>query len=266
MIDVVAQPQILTSLDPVVMDELALSDRKLVLATQDCDLVKPADKLPALEAILCFVDQGRARRTRPNDSRFFVLNPSAGLLADRAHITSFTREALDALPPPEGSPFAGDSRLARRFARWLGARYDRPALPNEIHEALTRPLKAATERFCQPGRSHEWLNDQLHEVRVAGEFGEPPPWEVMLLFVLGHEAEVDRCQVAIAEILVEAGISTLPPIEHDHRQVTVVRWAAVPTSRLPVLTYWGSQPLDLDGVSALGGAAPGAGPLRADSA
>jgi hypothetical protein len=157
----------LDSLDPARWETASPRDPTLVLVTQACDLVKSEVKLPYLEAIACFKDVPLSRSVRLNDSRYFVLSRDAALVADRAHVVLLTRESLAAIPSPAEVPLATEIER-RRFARWLGARYDRPALPDEIHPALTIPLGEAFARYCKPGQRLEWLNDHLHEVRVAG--------------------------------------------------------------------------------------------------
>jgi len=64
-----------------VVDGAALEDgaidrkMQLVLVTQDCDTVKPTERLPNLEAIGCFTDKAFAKEIRANDARYFVLDP-----------------------------------------------------------------------------------------------------------------------------------------------------------------------------------------------
>lgn len=257
-----ASVQTISNLAPLTFENVDPIGHQLVLVTQDCDLVR--GRIPLLEAIPCFIDIDVARQVRPNNGRYFVLDRETGLLADRAQIVLLTREALASLPTPS-PPFGGDRDRARRFGRWLGARYDRPALPDEVHPSIVVPLRDALADACAPNKHGEWLNDQLHEVRVAGEFDVPPPWDVAILFVLHADADVDRCTLALADVITRAGLSPSPKELGDRLPVVIREWVAVPTSRLPVLTYWQSQPIGVDQVSFAGEEAIAIEPLRADT-
>jgi hypothetical protein len=235
----------------------------LVLATQDCDLVKADDRLPYVEAVGCVEDGLLAATIRPNDARYFVLDPASGVVADRAYGAFLLREALKGLSVPE-LPFGGDAVRARRFARWLGARYDRPALPEEAVRAIQRPLVDAVRRLCRPGRPHEALNRDLHEIRVAGDLEEGPPFAVLLVFVLTETADVAACQVAIAELIEATGFAVEGASEEG--EVFVQLWVAAPPSRLSLATYQGSIGIPLAYESVRGEETVGADPLDAESA
>jgi hypothetical protein len=244
---------------PVVIEA---GDEGLVLITQDCDLVKAESKLPYLEAIPIRIDPELARRTRVNDSRYFVLDPVSGAVADRAHRIHLSRGALAGLDRP-GPPCGGDTGRQLRFGQWLGSAYDRPALPDEFHPELSVPLTKAVEAAVAVGKPTEWLNDVLHEVRAASVLHEGPPWQVDLMFVLAEGAKQEECEEAIAGILSTAG---LDGSDSGGRSVVVTSWRAAPLSQISVLEYAGSFPISLEMVSYAGEAVVGARPLRTDPA
>jgi hypothetical protein len=238
----------------------------LVLATQDCDLVKDEEKLPLLEGIGCFDDPRLASRVRANDARYFVLDPDPGVVADRAHGAFFTRDALAALPEPTVEPCGNDPTRQRRFARWLGARYDRAAIPDAAVEAIQRPLATAVHKLCRPGRPHEQLNRDLHEIRIAGDLHRGPPFTISLIFVLREGADAATTDLLIAELIEEAGFAIEAISEGDGAAVLIREWVAAPPSLLTVAAYHGSVGIPLAHESFRGSEAIGAEPLDAESA
>jgi hypothetical protein len=240
----------------------------LVLATQDCDLVKPEEKLPYLEAIGCVNDPGRAKSVRANDARFFVLNPDAGTVADRGYGAFLTRDALVGVSAP-AAPCGGDLVRARRFATWLGARYDRPALPTPAVEHVQRPLSAAIRALCSPGKPHEELNRELHEIRVIADLESGPPFTLdLLIFLLTEQAPIEAAEFAIAEVIERAGFAVAgigddPGIDHS---VVLRNWQVFRPSELSIALYHGAIPIPLAYESVRGDEVIGAEPLDAESA
>lgn len=241
---------------------------QLVLATQDCDTVKPSDRLPLLEAIGCSTDDELAKTVMANDARYFVLEPTTALVADRAVTAALSRGVLQDLPTPD-PPCGGDTRRARRFGVWLGARYDRPAIPDEAVRHIQRPLAKAFHKLCGPGKRYEQLNQDLHEVRVVGELSDDPPFLVALLFVLNEGAAVEAAELAIAEVLGEARFAVEEVATDDELQASSVhlrRWIALPPTRLSLAAYVGSTPISLESETLRGNEVVGAEPLDAESA
>jgi hypothetical protein len=154
---------------------------------------------------------------------------------------------------------------ARRFARWLGARYDRPALPDEAVDALQRPLVDAVRRLCRPGRKLEQLNRDLHEIRVLGDFQHGTPFTVDFVFVLAESADLDASRLAIAELLEAAGFAVEGTGDGSER-VVIRNWVAAAPSRLSLAAYHSSLAIPLEYESYRGEDSVGAEPLGAESA
>jgi hypothetical protein len=239
---------VLNSFEPRDLSEFESDGSGLVLTTQECDLVKPEIKVPALEVIAHIVDADRARSIKANDSRFFVMDSASGLIADRARKYAITRDALNQFPAPDGPPFGGDTRQSRRFARWLASGYDRPALPDEVHGELAVPLLRSLSTAVRAGAPHEWLNDQLDEVRLAGNFSAPPPWPVDLFFILSDDADKDRCEEAIGEVLAESGLMGTKA----DACVRLDEWWTSTLALTSALDYLSSSPLSMDELSVSG--------------
>jgi hypothetical protein len=241
----------------------------LVLATQDCDLVKDNDKLPFVEALMCDEKpEAVVAGIMANDARYFVLDRKARLVADRNHVVLIRKDALSTLGDAPAPPCGGNVQLASRFARWLGARYDRPAFPNELVRTLVAPLSQAFKKLVGPGKKYAWLNDDLREVRlIPKDLSNGPPYEVTLIFLLGHDADVEAAKGAIAEVIERTGIpirDVAEPRKLETASTHLVKYVVVSESRLALLEYWASTPVSLEIYTYGGDEIAGAEPLRAD--
>jgi hypothetical protein len=227
-------------LDPPTRTDIAPPGDLLVLTTQDCDLVKAEDKIPALEVVIGINDDELAKRVRPNNGRYFVMDRESGIVADRAHKVPISRAAINSIEVPP-VPFSGDPTRAASFARWLAATYDRPALPDEVHRELHQPLVRSLGQKLAQGAELNWLDEYLLEVRVSAPFTEPGPWSAELLFVLTEAADVDRCEEAIASAIGASGLMT-PPNTHC---VLLRGWATGTLSSISASDYLASHALPL---------------------
>lgn len=253
------------SVDPPSLTTLDLdAGVELVLATQDCDLVKPTERLPYVEAIAATRDTELSSDVQINDGRYFVLDPEDGLVADRVFNATLHKEALLALAPPD-PPCAGDTTRARRFGHWLGLRYDRIPLPDAAVEHIQIPLANAFRKLCRRGRPYEALNRQLREIRVVGNLSDGPPFLISLIFVLEENASIEDASEAIAAIIVEAGLA-IEGAGEDASAVAIRRWVPLPPSLLSVKAYQESIPVSLERLSMSGEEIVGALPLDAESA
>ncbi len=121
-----------------------------VVATQVCDLKKGPEQEPRVELLRAFWTDnpkiiGFAGK---NAVRYFLLARSqrdgkeVGLVAEAPVRAFAAKEALLKCEPQW--PFDNnDDDTPRRFARWLAQRYDRPAIPTRVVEAVHRPVVTA---------------------------------------------------------------------------------------------------------------------------
>jgi hypothetical protein len=243
------------------------SGPSLVLATQDCDLVKPSVKIPFVEALVCQeMGEKDVQEILPNDARFFVLDRADRLVADRNHVVLFRKKALLALGGTPSPPCGGADDRRRRFSRWLGARYDRPALPDEFGPHLINPLSDAYKKLASAGKRYGWLANDLREIRVL-QHGDGPPFSVSLIFLLRKDADADAANAAVAEIIERARLVVLDTASEKERAaatIRVSRIAVVPEDRLQLLVYWESRPLALERFTYKGDEVVGPEPLNAE--
>ena len=238
-----------------------------ILATQDCDLVRPDDKLGHVELIAYHqVSRDEAANVLPNDTRHFVMSLEEGLVADRSQTLSVTKQTLLAFEYPPALPCGTQPTRTRRFARWLGARYDRPAVPDILDAALRKPLEKSIKKLCRSGKKLHFLNLDLHEIRVSWDMsGEPH--RVALLFILRPGADVQRAEAAVAELLKSAKLQIADVVEPKRTKdvpILISRVVTASTTRISLEAYTGSVPLSFESFSVEGEAVVGAESLNAD--
>jgi hypothetical protein len=133
---------------------LSQGDRMMV-TSQSCDLIKPAQELPQVEVARVFAtektqviaqaqDFGSARYFRVGsfgDSRVAVLDYGYRALLDKGF--------LDAVAPDNVLLTSWSEDDRERLARWLGRRYSRPAISDEDHELITRPTREAWKQLLE---------------------------------------------------------------------------------------------------------------------
>ncbi|MDA8219032.1 MAG: hypothetical protein M0Z94_15615 [Dehalococcoidales bacterium] len=103
------------------------------------------------------------------------------LLLDKAALLTIT-------PEPTFAP--DDRRRRRRFAEWLGRRFDREPLPDDIVEALQRPILKAIRALSQLDDKRR-LIDSIKEVRFYHERNAEGTLEVELLLFPEDEGGIN---------------------------------------------------------------------------
>ncbi len=141
--------------EPVPVRGLAKPGDRLMVISQSCDIIKPPDQLPQVEVARVFSttnvkvmaeaqDFGSARYYRVNgtaEDTAWILDYGWRAQLDKGLLNAVTADntLLDAL--------ADDQR--KTLARWLGRRYDRPAVPDEDYPVITEPVRNAWKRLLE---------------------------------------------------------------------------------------------------------------------
>lgn len=144
-------------------------DRMMVI-TQTCDLIKPADVLPQFDVARIFStdkpqmitqsqDFGSARYHRVNDP-----TEPVALVLDYGHRALIEKGLLRAVSPDNSIRDAWSQEQAKRVARWLGQRYSRPAIADEDYEQITRPVREAWETLV--------VEESETAASINGDFAE----------------------------------------------------------------------------------------------
>jgi hypothetical protein len=134
---------------------------QLVVTSQTCDVIKPPDKEPFIDAVRAYVAKQKPNKNSP---RYFLLNPDTMLVADAAFHVQLDKEMLLGDSPKPG--LSEDPRIQEWFSVWLSNRFIREAFADEVVEAVIRPFKAAIRAFQKSKDPDVQSVLQLCELRI----------------------------------------------------------------------------------------------------
>lgn len=169
-----------------VRQEPGLPGELWVLVSQDCDISAKAESRVELLRGHWTTDKSTLHTARLNSIRGFLLGErqrggkTEGLVVDATRRLLLEKTSLLELEPARELGTLEPSK-ARRFRQWLAQRYDRPAIPDVIVNAVQKPLVKALEKLSEGDELWRYLAD-VEEVRFSVP-GRTPPFEVTLLFM-----------------------------------------------------------------------------------
>ncbi len=216
-------------------------DEELILVSQDCDIRAAPYKEKYVEALVCKADQRLAPRVGPNSASWFVVDSRRGLIAVAAHRIVVEKAALLPLEP---RPWSGTSERLGHFTRWLGKRYDRPAIPDELYEIFQRPVEALLNNLrTEAPEIGSAFTRSVHELRVSMPTRQEPPFDVELTFlVCGDGVTIEESDAIdrVAEVI-RNGLTSR---EVDLREILIRT-----EDELSMQQYFNSRPLFLEGLT-----------------
>lgn len=122
---------------------------RMMVVSQSCDLVKPAEELPQVEVARVFRTENPRIVAQAQDfgsARFFRLNDvahEAAEVLDYGQRAFIDKGFLEAVQPDNRLLNQLPQEQRRLLARWLGQRLGRPAVPNLDYEEIARPIREA---------------------------------------------------------------------------------------------------------------------------
>lgn len=230
------------------------NDERFVLVSQDCD-IKSKDE-PYVEAILCTVvnESFISRLIDAKSARWFAVDENSRLVAQAKYRILIDKEMLLTFVP---EPWPSSPERHSRFVTWLGRRYDRPALADEMVEALQKPIERTLAQLSREQPDLLALFSQaVHEVRVTLPWTEQPPYAMHLVLMVrstGVSAEQADAIEAIVEEM-HASVDT-SYIHLDTRRL-------VTEDEISLRDYRATIPLFLDYLTYQGDEVERAEPLR----
>ncbi len=170
----------------------------LVIASQDCDLVRNPGEEPNIMALRAFITENSSilRYADSNSSHYFLLDRKRGLVAESSFIVPIEKPVLLNFTPEPG---ACDSATQERFARWLAHRFDRPAFDDDVVGAVIKPILDNLFQMQKDADPDLDVLDNVKELRLAKIFGKPP-FDVRLLFIIPEDGLPDD-GVALAHLI-----------------------------------------------------------------
>lgn len=165
-----------------------ITNTRCVILTQTCDLVRSPDERPDVvlaplvpisqAADLEAIKKGRYPRYA------WVAGAGVDVVVDLDAAMTLTKDVLVRANRTRGLL---NSHQARRFARSVGRKYQRAALPDDVVELL-RPLEANVKRKHDREASPEGrlFNEQLDDIRVEIDPDDwsAPSLELTIVFIL----------------------------------------------------------------------------------
>lgn len=232
--------------------QLAESER-LIVISQECDLVARTSTEPFVEALLCYVEESDVRRREIErvSARAFVVDPASKLVADARYRVQLDKTLLLAFDP-ERWPSSSD-RL-RRFVIWLGRRYTRPAVPDEVYEGFQRPVNDLIRRLER--REPDIVaafSEAVYETRVnyPDQIGLPIDLNVvMMIRGEGLTAEqagaIETIEQAIREKIDPAQVRLSPFLFRTDDEMSLAEYFATVPLFFDHLTYRGDDVVGLE--------------------
>ncbi len=230
------------------------SKEKLVLVTQTCDIRASADREPYVEALICSTERNRVflDHIDRNSARWFVIDPQAGLVANAMYRVQISKGALATLTP---QPWPGSLQRLGQFVRWLGRRYDRPALPDQLVDAFQAPVGAMFESLFEANPMvAAAFSRAVQDVRASVPSSPDPPFDIELV-LLSRREELSQEEADAIDSVVEAIRTAVDPqmvrLGEDVRvltdeEISLAEYLATRPLYLEYFTYRGEETQGLE--------------------
>lgn len=197
-------------------------DRMMVI-TQSCDLIKPAVELPQVEVARVFETTNRptiANAMHFGSARFFRLDEDeaeSGVILDYGQRAFLEKGFLEAVAPDNSLCGRWTDERRRTFARWLGQRYSRPAVPDDDYKCITSPVREAWRTLlAEEPETAAAFNREYAEWRYRRE-----PDGSLTVYILSASPEPDEgIALEVSDFLVSALEPAYPGpvlVATDHR-------------------------------------------------
>ena len=170
----------------------------LVIASQDCDIVRSLSEEPNIIAVRAFTtgNYNILQYADSNSTRYFLLDRNRGLVAESSVMTLIEKPVLMNFTPEPG---AADFATQERFARWIAHRFDRPAFHDVVVGAVIKPILDNLSQMQKNNDPDLNALNNVKEVRIAKIIGKPP-FDVRLLFITPESGLPDN-GVALARLI-----------------------------------------------------------------
>jgi hypothetical protein len=201
---------------------------QLVVVSQDCDIYAAAKSEPRIEAIAARWTSNTSEihtARKGNSARLFLLREDSGkgLVADARRRVQLEKVALLGAA---FEPALADERSRMRFANWVAGRYNRPAIPNELVDAVQKPIVTAVDELLKKDAPLLRVLEKVAEIRFA--VGETRPWTIHLVVMVEDGDELGAEQEAelagwLDDILVHRGgaIAATAPLFRTEKNISL---------------------------------------------
>jgi hypothetical protein len=193
--------------EPFMVGIPAKQGDRMMLITQTCDIAKAPTELPQVEVARVFTttkEKVKAQAQNFGSARYFRVNASdepVALILDYGHRALLDKGFLGAVAPDNTLVQGWVANQRERLGRWLGRRYDRPAIPDIDYEQITRPVRQAWEKLVdeepETAAAYSRAYSEWRYRREGDGF--------LTLYLLSPEAEPDELlALEVGDFIVEA--------------------------------------------------------------
>ena len=231
---------------PILTSRSPKNRERFVVISQDCDI--KSDQEPYIEALLCTVaNEAFIRRLLDAKSaRYFAVDEARRLMAQAKYRVSLQKGLLLSLEP---EPWPSSAERRARFITWLGRRYDRPALPDDIVENLQQPLERVLVRLKDEQPETLMLfSGAVHEVRISPPWTAEPPYHMQLVIMIRSDGlsagEADALIMVTEEMQAEVDARYIfldAPRFVTEDEISLREYRATSPIFLEYLTYQGDE-------------------------
>lgn len=229
------------------VQEEPLSESDLfIIISQPCDIQKSPVQEPFVEVMQVFSTHDRKiiHEASRNSVRYFLLKRihSQNGLEEALIIKSTIRLTLDKSSLLFLAPLSNiqDEVILRLFRRWLTRRYDRPALDDNLVNAVQKPVVKAIEKLRPTHPFHNIL-DGIEEV-LFFLVKDVPPYQIVLLFIRGERSEMPQVSDEQAAELAGWMSSVLNKVGNAE----LSDWRILSTEEISLKAYTNTYKLPLD--------------------
>lgn len=231
-----------------------------IVTSQECDILSRSE--PYVEMMACYWSRsGNPAYTGGrigNSYRYFWVKShvhegeSGALIIDATRQAQVPKEALVGAEPVFVE--ADDPSFGRDLRRWLGGRYSRPALPQQIVDLIQRPIVDGIRDGSKRDPKIAEAIEMVRELRMF-ELGATSPYDIDLILLVRNDVDTEDERIATLQGWIETWI------RQSSETVRTVNVMAQRTSEMFVSEYEETLKLPLDQYSA-GATSPNAsGPI-----
>ncbi len=229
-----------------VRQETFHEDDLFIIVSQPCDIQKPPVHEPYVEVMRAYKTNERSiiHEASRNSVRYFLLQRSLSESgAEEALIVESTiRLPLDKASLLHLTPLSNiqDKVVLRLFRNWLARRYDRPALDDDLVNAVQKPIVKAIDRLRPAHPLHDIL-DGIGEVLLLLQ-NDTSPYQVALLFLRKERSDSMSVSDEQAANLAE----WVEGVLNKSGNAALIDWDILNTDEISLKDYTNALKLSLD--------------------
>ena len=232
----------------ILRHEVLDANDALIVASQTCDIQRSSQQEPYVEVIRGYWTSDRSvmHQAGKNSSRLFLIQrrfSSEGreeaLIADAIIRIQIEKVALLLLTPK--SSFKENDRITpHKFSEWLARRYNRPAIPDAIVNAVQKPVVKAVDKLPTAHGFHRIL-DGIDEILFIPR-NDNVPFQVDMVFIRDERSDVPHVSDEDAAKLGDWIANVL----QNNGEAELTNWEILSRKEISVYDYSNAYEFPLD--------------------